>query len=189
MADCMTDRVVAAQYGSIGPKMGRLLACVALTCSVAACGNNFDLGSNDAGVPYDADCKPGTYSGTYSCTSMTPVVVPTGVLPGTGTITLTLVPNGAHTLALTPDAALVTKMSGTTVIEPLKAVLDCPTRQLDGATREVFFMASGFSGMVTGNGTLTAIYNGDASPPELDNGTLIPPPTLAATCTWSAKLE
>jgi hypothetical protein len=186
----MTDRVVAAQYGSIGPKMGRLLACVALTCSVAACGNNFDLGSNDAGVPYDADCKPGTYSGTYLCTSMTSVVLPgVSAVPGTGTITLTLVPNGAHTLALTPDAALKTTTSGTTFIEPLTAALDCPTRQLDGATQGVLIMASGFSGMVTGKGTLTAIYNADASPPELDNGTLVPPPMLSTTCTWSAKLE
>jgi hypothetical protein len=186
MADCMTDRVVAAQYGSIGPKMGRLLACVALTCSVAACGNNFDLGSNDAGVSYDADCKPGTYSGTYSCTSMSVFPVP---LAGTGSIALTLVPAGPHTLMLTTDAALLTNTSGTIAREPLTAVLDCPTRQLDGATQGVSFMASGFSGMVTGRGTLTAIYNADASPPELDNGTLVPPPALTATCTWSAKLE
>jgi hypothetical protein len=168
--------------------MGRLLACVALTCSVAACGTNFDLGSNDAGVPYDADCKPGTYSGTYSCitTSNSPLL-PAAV--GSGPIAVTLVPAGAHTLTL--DAALSTMNSGTTTTEALSAELDCPTRKLTGTTGHVVFSipTSGFNGTLSGKGTLAAIYNPDASPPELDNGTLVPPPALSAQCTWSAKLD
>ena len=169
--------------------MGRLVACVALTCSVAACGNNFNLGSNDAGVPYDADCKPGTYSGTYSCTSIDARRRSGGRAAGNGTSRSRSFRRRSHAGAHARRGAQDHDRPGPPVIEPLTRRSTVSTRQLDGATQEVFVVASGFSGKVTGKGTLTAIYNADASPPELDNGNLVPPPTLTATCTWSAKLE
>ena len=75
-------------------------------------------------------------------------------------------------------------------IDPLtEGVLDCPTRQLKGKTGNVMLSGGGFNTTVSGTGTFDAVYNADASPPELDNGTLNPSPILATTCTWSAKLE
>lgn len=168
--------------------MRRWLVCAALACSMAGCGTTFDLGSNDAGVPYDADCKPGTYTGNFSCMSTsTPNQFPS--MPGAGPITVTLVPAGPHTLALPPDAVLSSNFSGITGAEALSAVLDCPTRKLTGMTGNVVFKSSNFNGTVSGSGTFEAVYNADASPPELDNGTLSPPPVFATSCTWSAKLE
>jgi hypothetical protein len=168
--------------------MTRWLVCAALACSVAGCGTTFDLGSNDAGVPYDADCKPGTYTGNFSCMSTsTSTLFPS--MPGAGPITVTLVPAGAHTLALPPDAVLSNNFSGIASTEALMGVLDCPNRKLSGMTGNVVFRSSTFNGTLTGSGTFDAVYNADASPPELDNGTLSPPSVFATTCTWSAKLE
>jgi hypothetical protein len=168
--------------------MRQWLVCAALACSMAGCSTTFDLGSNDAGVPYDADCKPGTYTGSYSCvsTSMSPLFPS---VQGTGPITITLVPAGAHTLVLPPDAALSTTSSGTTDTEALSGVLDCSTRKLTGMTGNLVISSKTFNGTVSGSGGFDAVYNADASPPELDNGTLVPPSVFAASCTWSAKLE
>lgn len=155
---------------------------------MAGCSTTFDLGSNDAGVPYDADCKPGTYTGNFSCMSTsTLALLPS--MPEAGQITVTLVPAGPHTLALPPDAALSTDYSGTIGTEPLMGVLDCSTRKLTGMTLNVMLRSSTFNGTVNGSGTFDAVYNADASPPELDNGTLSPPSVFATSCTWSAKLE
>jgi hypothetical protein len=159
---------------------------------MAGCSTTFDLGSNDAGVPYDADCKPGTYVGNFSCmsTSTSNPLPSDASMPGAGPITVTLVPAGAHTLALPDGAVLSTNFGGTTGAEALAGVLDCPTRKLTGMTGDVVITSPMlFNSTVHGSGTFDAVYNADASPPELDNGTLSPPPLFGTSCTWSAKLE
>ena len=46
----------------------RRWAGIAVAWALCGCGTSLDLGSNDAGIPYDADCKAGVYTGTYACT-------------------------------------------------------------------------------------------------------------------------
>jgi hypothetical protein len=166
--------------------MPRLLACATLVCLVSGCSTALDLGSNDAGVPYDADCKPGTYAGTYSCMTTSNSLVP---LSGNGPITVTLVPSGAGSLALTPDASLSSTSSGTTSTSTLTGVLDCATRKLTGTVGHVVFMSGTFNGSITGSGMFGAVYDADASTPALVEGVIDPPATLAATCTWTATLQ
>jgi hypothetical protein len=165
------------------PLAASFLVVIPLASSLVACGTSLDLGSNDAGIPYDADCAPGTYSGTYQCT----------VAPGSpltystsGPLTFVLAPAGAHKLAMPHDASLVAVASGTTSVSALVGELDCSNRQLVGHDGPIAFSSSSFTGTVTGTGTLTATYDGDASPPQLVDGILDSPPTLGSTCTWSA---
>jgi hypothetical protein len=166
--------------------MTRPLALPILLSALAGCSTALDLGSNDAGVPYDADCKPGTYSGTYACTasSGTPFQ-----MAGKGAIAVTLVPAGARMLALTPDASLSSSASGFTSNSVLSGVLDCPSRKLTGAISGVAFSSSTVQATITGTGVLDAVYDADASPPALVQGTLVPPSALSTTCTWNATLE
>ncbi len=166
--------------------MPRLLACATLACLVSGCSTALDLGSNDAGVPYDADCKAGTYTGKYSCTTTTTSPLQ---LSGNGPITLTLVPAGADSLALAPDASLSSTNSGTTSTSTLTGVLDCATGKLTGTVGHVVFTSGTFNGSVTGSGAFSAVYDADASTPALVEGVLVPPPTLATMCTWTATLE
>jgi hypothetical protein len=167
--------------------MKRLLACVALACVASGCSTTFDLGSNDAGIPYDADCKPGIYSGTYSCA---PTPGSLFQLPASGVIKITLVPSGARTLALTPDASLSSVSTGTTFTSELSGVLDCSTRRFTGTTGSVMILSPSFRGSVSGTtGTFDAVYNDDAGTPMLDDGTVVPLAVVAATCSWTAKLE
>jgi hypothetical protein len=88
---------------------------------LCGCGAKLDLGSNDAGEIYDADCKPGTYAGTYACAEAggSPLAFPTN-----GPVVITLLPVGASTLALPPDASLSSTMSGATSIS-VTGVLEC----------------------------------------------------------------
>jgi hypothetical protein len=166
--------------------MTRPLFLAILLSALAGCSTALDLGSNDAGVPYDADCKPGTYSGTYACTasSGSPFQI-----ASKGQLAITLVPAGARMLALSPDASLSSTTSGTTANSRLSGVLDCPSRKLTGAVDGVAFSSSTVQAMITGTGVLDAIYDPDASPPALVQGTLSPPPSLSTMCTWSATLE
>jgi|HubBroStandDraft_6_1064221.scaffolds.fasta_scaffold423630_1 hypothetical protein len=166
--------------------MRRLLAFAILAWLVSGCSTGLDLGSNDAGVPYDADCKPGTYTGNYSCTTATTSPLQ---FSGNGPITVTLVPAGADSLALTPDASLSSTSSGTTSTSMLAGVLDCATRKLTGTVSHVVFTSGTFDGFVTGSGAFSAVYEADAGTPALVDGVLKPPPTLAAMCTWTATLE
>jgi hypothetical protein len=164
--------------------MGRLLT---LAWVLSGCGITLDLGSNDAGVPYDADCRPGTYAGSYSCTTK-----PGSLLQGVsnnGPITVTLVPAGPGSLALTPDASLSSASSGTASNSSLSGVLDCSKRKLTGMVGEVVISSATFNGTILGSGAFDAVYDADASPPALVGGLLVPPPILAATCTWTATLE
>jgi hypothetical protein len=162
-----------------------LLGLVALP----ACGLDLNLGVNDAGVPYDAACIPGTYSGMYQCTvgSGSPLS-----FSEQGMLSLTLNPAGAHVLALPLDASLVSANSGTTSVTALSGQLECAPGQpakLVGRDGPVQFASSAFNGVVSGTGALTATYDGDASPPELVDGVLDSPSTLGSTCTWSAILQ
>ena len=163
----------------------RLLAFAVLT-SLFGCNGALDLGWNDAGAQYDADCRPGTYTGTFACTAadasfFQPL--------SQGAIAVTLVPIGAQTLALPPDASLVIGDSGTTSTSMLAGTLDCSRRELRGRFGPVSFSSASFKGTILGNGTLSAIYDPDASPPALIDGVIDGPPVLAATCTWAAQLQ
>ena len=168
------------------PAVSTCVAAASVACASVGCGTSLDLGSNDAGVPYDADCKIGTYAGSYACTaaSGSPVQFSTS-----GDISVTLVPAGATRLALPPDASLSTTNSGTTETSALSGALDCPSRKLTGTLSEVAFMSSTFKGTISGGGEFSATYDADASPPALIDGVMDPPPTLGTTCSWSAQLK
>jgi hypothetical protein len=171
----------------------RLSVCAGLagTLGSLACSGTLNLGTNDAGVAYDADCRPGTYAGTYSCTSEQGTTLALA-LEGTlmsGPLAVTLVPAGATSLALTPDASLSAMNSGATFSSALSGVLDCPTRQLTGAVRQVVITSSSFNGTVGGTGELSAQYDTEGGAPALINGVLDAPSTIGATCTWSAQLQ
>ncbi len=155
--------------------LGRPFACATLAWVMCGCVTPLDLGSNDAGVPYDASCKVGTYAGTYSCTPPASSPMLPGA-PSAGPIAITLVPTGAHTLGLTPDASLSTITSGTTATSALRGTLDCSTFKLTGTVTDVEFTSPTFSGTVSGTGVLKAVYDADASPPSLVQGVLTPPP-------------
>jgi hypothetical protein len=163
--------------------MERVLAFAA-SMSLWGCGTSLDLGYNDAGVPYDADCRPGTYAGSFACNT-----ADSSLFSTQGPIDVTLVPIGARTLALPPDASLVITGSGTTSTSVLTGTLDCSTRTLKGAFGPVLFTSTSFSGTVLGSGLFSATYDLDASPPALIDGIMDPPPSLAATCTWTAQLK
>lgn len=167
--------------------MRRTLSCAGLAWALLACGGtSLDLGSNDAGVPYDADCKPGTYVGTYVCnnTSSSPLQ-----FSGSGPIAVTLVPGGAQALRIAPDASLSSFASGTASTSSLSGTLECATRQLTGQIDHVVFASSMFSAELAGSGAFTAQYDADASVPALVGGVLDPPSTLSTMCTWSATLQ
>ncbi len=167
--------------------LGRPLACATLAWVMSGCVTPLDLGSNDAGVGYDASCKVGTYAGTYSCTSTTTSPL-TGVAPSAGPIVITLVPTGARTLGLS-DASLSITTSGTTATSALGGTLDCATLKLTGTVSDVEFTASSFHGTVSGTGVLDAVYEADGGPPALVQGVLNPPAIFGTTCTWTAHLE
>ncbi len=155
-------------------------------CALCGCGTSLDLGSNDAGVPYDADCKVGTYVGSYACTTASGSPFE---FSANGPISVTLVPAGATSLALPADASLSSENSGTTETSALSGVLGCPSRKLVGMLRQVVFMSPQFNGTVTGGGEFSATYDADASPPALVDGVMVPPSSLASTCSWSAQLK
>ncbi|HEX3770505.1 MAG TPA: hypothetical protein VHV30_06570 [Polyangiaceae bacterium] len=161
----------------------RLLLFLLLAPGAVACGTSLDLGSNDAGIPYDADCAPGVYTGMLQCTvaPSSPVAFSTSA-----PMTLLLAPAGARTLALPPDASLVTDNSGTTSVTALVGQLDCATRQFVGHDGPVAFTSTTFRGTISGTGAFTATYDPDASPPQLVNGVLDSSPTLGSNCTWTA---
>jgi hypothetical protein len=169
--------------------LARRLASAVLALALAGCSTSLDLGYNDAGVPYDADCKPGTYAGSYSCTAASTSLFPSGSLLGDGSIAVTLAPTGAVTLGVERDAALWNTVSGTMTMIGLSGVLDCASRRLTGQTGNVIFSSTAISGTVSGAGPFTAVYDPDASPPRLLDGVLDPPSSLSATCTWSATLQ
>ena len=146
-----------------------------------------DLGSNDAGIPYDADCKPGVYAGMYMCT---PTPGSAFSWNANGSLTIALVPSGPTSLTLPPDASLSTSIAaGSTGTSPLSATLNCPTRQLAGTMPEVVFDSADFHATVSGGGAFQARYDADASPPALVDGLMVPPPSLSSSCTWSAQLQ
>src|SRR5580692_261929 len=149
VTDSVTVRAPEAQYPSLEPLMGRPLTCAALALLLAGCSADLDLGSNDAGIPYDAECRLGTYSGTYDCTTTSGSSFPLSGISGNGAIAITLVPAGAHSLALTPDASISTTSSGATSTSSLTGVLDCSTRKLVGTDGHVTFSSASFMGMVS----------------------------------------
>src|SRR5579863_7174600 len=151
------------QYSSGVPSMGRLLCGVSLAWGVCACSSTLDLGSNDASVPYDADCKPGTYSGTYACTPTADAGAFTLSLPTSGTLSVTLVTEGAPTaLVVIPDAALSTTIQGGTASSTITGTLDCPSRKLTGAIAGPTFSSAMIVIHTEGSGQFSAVYDADA---------------------------
>jgi hypothetical protein len=173
----MTPRVFAQTARALP------LALAAMT----ACGVDLDLGTNDAAPPYDAACAPGTYSGTYQCVTGSGTSL---ALSTTGPIAVRLVPSGAHTLALAPDASVSSTMSGTTGTSPLSGTLDCSTLKLTGTVGALAISSSAFSGTVGDKGIFSAVYDLDASPPALVDGVLdTGGSATSATCSWNANLQ
>jgi hypothetical protein len=169
--------------------MGRLLCGVSLVWSISACGSTLDLGSNDASVAYDADCKAGTYSGTYTCTNLPDTGALTATLPTSGVLSVTLVTVGAPTtLAIGPDAALSTAIQGGTASSAITGTLDCSTRKLKGTITGPTFSSGTLILNTVGTGPFSADYAADASPPALVDG-VMDPPVGGTTCSWMAKLR
>ncbi len=153
-----------------------------------------NLGSNDAGIPYEASCAPGTYVGTYQCAaggSAIDSAVPISAdgISASGTLSLDLRPAGAHILALPPDASFSTEMAGVQEIAAIEGTLDCSTGKFTGTEGPVAFMSSDFMGTVGGTGPIQANYDDDGGVPSLVAGTLQSSPALGAmSCRWSAQL-
>jgi hypothetical protein len=151
--------------------------------ALGACGATLNLGANDAGIAYDAACKPGTYAGSYLCNAGQ------GALSTGGPIAITLVPAGAASLALSPDASLSASGSGTTFVSSLAGVLDCPTAKLSGALSNISVMSPTFDGIIPGSGEFSATYDTEGGSPSLVDGVMNPPPSAGTTCTWTAQLQ
>jgi hypothetical protein len=156
-------------------------ALLGLVCGCG--GTRLDLGSNDAGPLYDAECKAGTYAGTYACGESDGAFF---AFAPYGTVEVSLVPIGTDTLALTPDASRAT--SGAASTTTLTGVLDCSTRKLTGTVPRVTLSSAGVNITIDGKGEFSATYDPDASPPALTHGVL-DPPMLMSTCSWTAQLK
>jgi hypothetical protein len=171
----------------LGPILARAGLAPALFCLLCGCSSTLDLGSNDAGVLYDADCKPGTYAGIYACSTSDGSLF--AFVPS-GPIVVTLVPIGTGTLALAPDASLSSPVAGidTTSITTLTGVLDCSTRKLKGVVPRVTLSSPTTNITFDGDGEFSATYEPDASPPALIDGVL-DPPSLTSTCSWTAQFR
>ena len=152
---------------------------------LCGCGNTLNLGSNDAGPQYDADCKPGTYTGFYSCAASDASLF--AFVPN-GPIAVTLVPIGTHTLTLAPDASLFSMIPGNASTSTLTGVLDCSTRKLTGEVSRVTLSSGAIKITIDGDGEFSATYEPDASPPALIHGVLRPP-ILNSMCSWTAELQ
>jgi hypothetical protein len=184
----VTDRLSPSQESLTGLIMRRWLPyCAALAWVASACDVTLDLGTNDAAAPYDAACKQGEYVGTYACeggTAASALALSTG-----GPIAFVLVPSGADTLAVAPDAALSSSASGSSATETFAGTLDCATRRLTGSLGDVVGSSSTIDTMIRGGGAFTAVYVDDAGSPALVGGVFDPPPTLSSSCSWSAVLQ
>ena len=153
---------------------------------LSGCSTALNLGSNDAGVPYDADCKPGTYSGSYSCTPISGSLLQ-GV-SSNGPIAVTLVPAGAGSLALL-DASLSSASTGTTTTSSLSGVLDCSTRKLTGKVGAVVILVADRQWHPQRKWRVRRRLRRRREPARTGQGVLDSPAVLAATCTWTATLE
>jgi hypothetical protein len=188
--DLEPDRIErVARVDPARRRSGRILACARLSTALlwmlCGCGSKLDLGSNDAGATYDADCRPGTYAGTYACSEAGGSLL---LFPPNGPVVIRLVPIGASTLALPPDASLLSTTAGATFISTVTGVLDCSTRMLTGAVPRVALSSPTIKTTIDGNGQFSAIYDPDASPPALVDG-VFGPPQLTSTCSWTAQLQ
>jgi hypothetical protein len=184
----MTVPAARAQYAGVLVRRStpRALAATAVIAAASGCSTTpLDLGSNDAGIVYDAACAPGSYEGTYVCTlAGNPFLA---LLSSDGMLGLTLVPSGATSLSLTADAAVVTNVMGTLSTTRISGTLDCSTGKLTGTVGDVTFQSSAFSGTLKGGGSFTANYVIEGGAPTLVDGVLEPPASLAAQCTWTAQ--
>lgn len=151
--------------------------------ALGACNATLDLGANDAGVAYDAACKPGTYAGVYQCNAGE------GALSTGGPIAIALAPAGASSLALPPDASLMASGSGTMFASSLAGVLDCPTGKLSGSLSHISIVSATFIGVIAGSGEFSATYDTEGGAPALIDGVMDPPPAVGTTCTWTAQLQ
>ena len=80
-------------------------------------------------------------------------------------------------------------MSGATEMSPLSGTLDCSTLKLTGVVGAIVVSSAAFSGMIGSKGTVSAVYDLDASPPALVDGVLdTGNATTGSMCTWNATL-
>jgi hypothetical protein len=164
------------------------------------------ISTDDAASGVTFACAPGTYAGMFTTT----VTTDAGLFPSllsfnwTGTLSITLVGQvmqnssgesfAAPTLTIAPGAELSgTDNFGGQFNAGLSGSLDCPTKTLTGTLSNGTYTYPGDSGSINMVGTLSATYDGTATPPALTTGQIaVGSPmfsTLAANGTWSATMH
>ncbi len=167
------------------------------------------LATGDAAPPgVKFDCQPGTYTGTFGVH----VTTDAGLLPALfsfnvmGTLSVTLEghvvqpPGGGEsfaqpTLTIAPGAKLVGDDAtfGGHFSADLSGQLDCPSKTFSGILANGVYAYLGDAGAIAMTGSMSAAYDGTATPPALSMGTMdIQSPQLQgvdATGSWSAALK
>jgi hypothetical protein len=165
------------------------VSCACLPLMLVACGGpSLVLGGGG-----DSGCVPGVYSGKYECTTGADAA-PQG---GTGPLSLKLEGDlGGKTLNIASGTKLSSSVDGIVFSADLSGSLDCTTDRLKGTLQNFVTTAASFTFSLKGNGSISADYDASASPPALVGGVLSTPqlvqsglPTLAGSCTWTAKLQ
>jgi hypothetical protein len=166
-----------------------------------------DFTGGDGGFPpVTFECKPGTYSGTFTTTVTTDAGLFSSLFSfnWTGTLSITLVghvtqnANGesfaAPVLTIAPGANLSGADNfGGHFSSGLSGQLDCPNKKLTGTLSNGMYEYPGDAGSITMEGNLSGAYDGSTTPPALTMGEIgvsSPTyPTLAAAGGWSATLQ
>lgn len=141
----------------------------------------------------DSGCVPGVYSGTYECTTGTDASAQSGV----GPLSLKLEGDlGGKTLNIASGTKLSSSAAGIVYSAEVVGSLDCTTNRLDGTLQNFVTSSASFTFSLKGAGSISADYDASASPPALVGGVLGTPPlvqtglpTIASSCTWTAKLQ
>lgn len=161
--------------------------------------------ASPSGVKFD--CQPGTYSGMFSVK----VTTDAGLFPALfmfnvmGTLSVTLQghvvqpPGGGEsfpqpTLTIEPGARIVGDDAtfGGHFSADLSGQLDCPSKTFTGTLTNGTYSYLGDAGVLMMTGSMSATYDGTATPPVLSNGAMeLQAPQLQgvdALGGWSASL-
>ncbi len=166
------------------PPAAALLSVLAVWGLPACGGDKLALGGGGS-----SGCVPGTYVGSYTCTTDASFV-------STTTSALTLVlqgDRGGPSLAIAPGTTLSSTQAGDLLTSPVSGSLDCTSYELHATTMSTQITSSGAQvATFYEMNPLTARYDPDASPPGLVDGVITVaglPSGLGGTCTWSAALQ
>jgi|HubBroStandDraft_6_1064221.scaffolds.fasta_scaffold788040_2 hypothetical protein len=161
----------------------------ALLTLMSACGGQQVL----LGGGGDSGCVPGTYSGPYTCDDGLD-----GALQSmtSGTIRFALQGDrGAAALRIAPGTPLTSTASGTSSTSQIDGTLDCTSYELTGTVTHITLTTGSITLTSQDNGTLSAAYDDQASPPAFAQGVIHSPQPVPggvlpeATCAWTATLE